>query len=181
MNPLNNKDIVKWILCDEKYINMSNNKYKYKNIEKNDGNLWNKTYFGSIKYTIQWTTLFSENLTKYILKQTGKKIYKPKNINGLKPDIETDDAIYEVKCRSYTIEGTIGEKIFGCLFKYRNVPILYKKPLFIILCGYQEYEAKYKFKINDDDVKHHLKSFNESNIYFLFLSDLYKSIIIKTD
>lgn len=64
----------------------------------------------------------------------------------MKPDLECDDYVYEIKSRTYSTSGTAGEKILGVPLKYSEVPILYGKPLKIILVAYQEQEAVNKFR-----------------------------------
>ena len=89
----------------------------------------------------QFTTLLGEGLVFAALFRQGKNPRRPLKKDGVIPDIETDDAIYEVKTRNWTTSGTAGEKTLGCLFKYADVPRLYNKPLKIVLVAYQEYEC----------------------------------------
>ena len=138
---LNNELVIKWILVDKYFLNI-NRKDEFK-----FGNDINKKYFNAKKDTNQWTTYFSEHLVFEILKKNNENPRRPKKINSLLPDWETNNYIYEVKSRSYSTTGTIGEKILGVPYKYSDIPILYKKPLRIILFGYQEYEAINKFNL----------------------------------
>lgn len=87
-----------------------------------------------------WTTRLGEDLVRDTLKELGKNPRKPKSIGGYLPDWETDDAIWEVKTRSWTVSGTAGEKVLGTMFKYAQVPELYGKPLRIVCVAYQEWE-----------------------------------------
>ena len=41
------------------------------------------------------------------------RVWRPKKINGYKPDWETEDGIYEAKTRNWTTSGTAGEKILA--------------------------------------------------------------------
>ena len=86
------------------------------------------------------TKLLSDRKVHYIKKSTGKKSYYVM-------DIIEEDTIYECKMRRYTCTGTAGDKILGVPGKYSEVPINTKKPVQIVLFGYQEYEALNDFEI----------------------------------
>jgi hypothetical protein len=88
----------------------------------------------------QWTTLLGEGLVRDVLKLRGKNPRNPQTKDGYRPDIETDDAIWEVKTRCWTVSGTAGEKVPGVMYKYSDIPTSYGKPLKIVCVGYQEYE-----------------------------------------
>ena len=100
-------------------------------------------------------------------------------MNGYKPDWETEDGIYEVKTRNWTTTGTAGEKILGTPFKYADIPVLYKKPLYIVTIAYQEYEAFSKFELFDSKSQRRIqmiKQWKEMDIEFIKCSDLLKKI-----
>lgn len=96
--------------------------------------------------TRQWTNSVGECIVYELLKAKYGDVWKPKKLkddNGfVQPDWETTDFIFEVKTRTYNTSGTIGEKVLGAPLKYCNVPVLYGKPLKIILVGFQEQEYK---------------------------------------
>lgn len=137
--------VISW-LNNGTYFNLLK-KNKNNKLEKEFGTNINKKYFNYDKNTCQWTTCISENIVKLLLEKNGKKVRKPEKINNFQPDLETDDFVYEIKCRNYTTEGTIGEKILGVPYKYAEIPFLYKKPLRIITVAYQEVEAEKKFEL----------------------------------
>ena len=127
--------------------------------------------------TCQWTTKLSEDLVRFILERNGHKVWKPKKINGFCPDWESNDFIYEVKCRNWTTSGTIGDKVYGVPYKYSDVPRLYNKPLKIICVAYQEYELTHNNnKIFSDDIslekKNILKFWKNMHIEFIPFSQL---------
>lgn len=95
----------------------------------------------------QYTTKLGEELVMKVLKEAGKNPRRCKRIDGLEPDIETDNCIYEVKTRNYVTTGTAGEKVLGTPLKYCEVYRKYQKPLVIVLVAYQEVEYT-KGKIN---------------------------------
>ena len=92
---------------------------------------------------VQWTTKLGENLVFTLLERLGQNPRRPVSRGGYKPDWETDDLIYEVKTRNWNTRGTAGEKVYGCPFKYAQIPLLYNKPLLIVCVAYQEYELTY--------------------------------------
>ena len=100
------------------------------------------------------------------------------------PDLECDDFVYEVKGRSWCTPGTAGEKILGVPLKYGEVPRLFKKPLKIILVGYQEYEAKNKFGFGDlfdssnqtKELKDALEYHKKHGIEYVAFTDILKEI-----
>jgi DNA adenine methylase len=142
---------------------------------------WSKKLFHkyNMKWSIQWTTILGEKLTFLQLEKIGLHPKKPKKIKSYKPDIETDDFIWEVKTRTWSITGTAGEKVAGVPFKYSDIPILYGKPLKIILLAYQEYEAVHKMllfcDIENSRKKKYLDIWKEDGIEFVRFSDLLKT------
>lgn len=92
---------------------------------------------------IQWSTVVGEYFVFECLRKLGEKPRRPKKIGGYCPDWETDNYIYEVKTRSWTTKGTIGEKVLGTSLKYAEVPELYNKPLRIVCVAFQEHELIY--------------------------------------
>lgn len=101
---------------------------------------WGNATIGQ-KNNGNWTTLLGEGLVRDVLEQRGENPRKPQTRGGYSPDWETDDYIYEVKTRNWTTSGTAGEKVFGTMYKYSDIPELYDgKPLRIVCVGYQEWE-----------------------------------------
>ena len=88
----------------------------------------------------QWTTKVGEGTVWDVLWLLGENPRKPEPKGGFQPDIETDDAIIEVKTSSWWVSGTAGEKVLGTWIKYMNIPKLYGKPLKIVCLAYQEEE-----------------------------------------
>ena len=153
---LKNPEVIRWCYEGITEISLKNTESEKKlkeskEIEKEWGNKVMKTKDGK-----QWTTLLCQNLVMEALILLGRKnVRKPNSEKGIirdkkyEPDLECDDFVYEVKGRSWCTPGTAGEKILGVPLKYGELPRLYKKPLQIILVGYQEYEAKEKFAFGD--------------------------------
>jgi len=158
-----------------------------KSLDKNKEREWGQTTINS--NTKQWTTKLSETIVKELLILFGKESSRPtpkKGENGkqLKPDWETYDAIYEVKCRTYTINGTAGEKILATPWKYMELPKLYNKPLYIVLVAYQEQEADEKFCLfqsQNPSRQTQIQFFKEMGIQYKKLTDLMKELIEKHD
>lgn len=129
-----------------------------------------------------WSSILGEQLTKIILENSGRSVKKPKKIKNLLPDLETEDAIWEVKTSNWTVGGTAGEKILAVPYKYAEVPILYKKPLKIVCVAYQEWELVYKYKIfseNNSPERYKMIDFwKDMSIEYVSFNDLVKSIIV---
>ena len=87
-----------------------------------------------------WTTILGESLVRDMLILKGENPRRPRRLKGYAPDWETDNAIWEVKTRSWTTSGTAGEKVYGTMYKYADIPVIYGKPLKIICVAYQEWE-----------------------------------------
>lgn len=135
-------------------------------------------YNWSLKYHTstcksQWSSLFGELLVCHLLTKRGHVVRRPLKKEGLLPDWETEEGIYEVKTRNYSTSGTAGEKIWGVGVKYEKVPELYGKPLYIVCVGFQEIEA---FKTIDDDTcpiaQNLLNMYKEHNIHYVRCSSL---------
>ena len=159
----------KWIISSEEWLNRLKTSSKKKidasgksnytkealesrKYERDFGNSLLKKYFEVNSETAQWTTTIGQMAVKLLLEERGENVWLPEKKGNCVPDLETNDCVYEVKSRTYTTQGTAGEKIFGPLWKYAEIPRLYNKPLKIVLIGYQEYEAIHKFKLFDSDL-----------------------------
>lgn len=156
-------ELISW--CCRKIHNSQADEKRWGN-EKIDGN--NNT---------QWTTTLGEGIVAWVLTKLGKEIEHAPTINNMRPDWETDDAIWEVKTRNWNTPGTAGEKVLGCPFKYSDVPRLYGKPLNIVCVGYQEYElTNGNTRVFGDELspeKSELLEFWASkNIHFVALTSL---------
>lgn len=189
-NLLDNAEIIRWCykpVTEFSLVNTSDSKkLKIANTIENN---WARSIIGGVGN--QWTTSLCQNLVKEALIRLGQKnvtstTLKKSSLRNKRysPDIESDDFVYEVKGRSWTTPGTAGEKILGVPLKYGEVPNLYKKPLKIILVGYQEYEAKmgYAFGnlLNGDDqtkeLNDSLNYFRKHNIEYIGFTDILKKI-----
>ena len=129
----------------------------------------------------QWTTNLGEHYIYQILKELGKNPRRPETKEHYRPDIETDDAIYEIKTRNYTTSGTAGEKVYGVPYKYAEVPSFYNKPLKIVCVGYQERELTEGHTPifgNTRSIHEKILEFykNELNIEYVRASDLIKQV-----
>jgi len=88
-----------------------------------------------LKLDKQWTNKFGEHICEEIYFLLGKSVSKPIKQDHFQPDTEIDDAIIEAKAGTFYTDGTAGEKILGCPFKYADIPRLYGKPLKILCMG----------------------------------------------
>ena len=128
-----------------------------------------------------WTTKYGEEIVRQQFASNGVDIWRPKRMDGIQPDWETNDYIIEVKSRSWTTSGTAGEKVMGVPYKYSDVPTLYNKPLLIVCIAYQEWELTNvdKMKIFGTGVSPHkrkqLELWRSMGIHFVPFSKLYKA------
>lgn len=188
---IDNLEVIKW--CYEGIADVSlkntNDAVKLKESKIIEDEWGNKVVGGNGGN--QWTTSLCQNVVMEALIKLGRKNVKkakPKKSSvrdkDYQPDLECDDYVYEVKGRNWITPGTAGEKILGVPLKYGELPKLYKKPLQIILVGYQEYEAREKFAFGDlldknsqtPELKESLAFYKEHNIEYVAFTDILKQI-----
>lgn len=152
-----------------------------RSIAKTSETEWGNSIIGQ-KNNGNWTTLLGEGLVYDVLKIKGENPRKPEIKNGYSPDWETDEYIYEVKTRNWTTTGTAGEKVFGVMYKYSDIPKLYGKPLKIVCVAYQEHELIYGntkiFGEVSDTKKMYLDLAKSLDIEYIKFSDLVKDLIV---
>lgn len=188
---LNNPEVIKWCYEGITDISLKNtsNAEKLKAVKKIEDAWGDKVVGGN--GSGQWTTVFCQDLVMESLIKLGRKNVKkakPKQSSvrdkDYQPDLECDDYVYEVKGRNWSTTGTAGEKILGVPLKYGELPILYKKPLQIILVGYQEYEARQGFAFGDlldkntqtTELQGSLAFFKKHEIEYVAFTDILKKI-----
>jgi hypothetical protein len=166
MNLLKNQEIRQWLLRNP-YMHIE------KSLRKRAEDSWGKAV--TSKDTCQWSTPLSESIFMEYLESTNNKIitrnkvYKSSSGKKLKPDFETENAVYEIKCRTWNTPGTAGEKILGVPYKYSELPRLSGKPLYIVLMAYQEKED---FGLFNNDRVNIVKYWHSQGITFLRFTDL---------
>lgn len=188
---LNNLEVIHWCYEGVTKVSLKNtsNVEKLK-VSKKAEDAWGDKMVGGTGGS-QWTTVFCQDLVMEALIKLGRKNVKkakPKQSSvrnkGYRPDLECDDYVYEVKGRNWSTTGTAGEKILGVPLKYGELPNLYKKPLQIILVGYQEYEARQGFAFGDlldknnqtKELKESLSFYKEQDIEYIAFTDILKKI-----
>ncbi len=188
MSLLDNRQVIKWCfgpITEVSLINTSDEKKLAGPKKLEDG--WGNSITG--KAGGQWTTKLCQDLVMEALMKMGKKnVRRAEPHKGTirnkryQPDLECDEYVYEVKGRNWTTPGTAGEKILGVPLKYGEVPTIYKKPLQIVLVGYQEYEAENDFAFGDlldpntqtAELKGSLAYFSEHKISYVGLTHMLK-------
>jgi len=174
-----NSNVVNWIFGDLSFIIENIPKSKYKEKEDEWGRNVLKTKRPDLVLDKQWTNKFGEHIMEELYMLINKQINKPKKINHLQPDLETDDFIIEVKTQTYYTTGTASEKILGCPFKYADVPTLYNKPLKIVCIGGCE-KALLDFGIIEtscETKKKYLQFYKENNVEFVSFKQLIADLI----
>jgi len=151
---------------------------------------WGQSIIGSDGGN-QWTTKLCQDLVMEALIRLGRKNVKKAvshqssvRSKNYEPDIESDEYVYQVKGRNWSVSGTAGEKILGVPLKYGEVPRLYKKPLQIILVGYQEFEAKKVFAFGNlldennqtKELKESLAFYKKHDIEYVAFTDILKEL-----
>lgn len=193
---LDNSEVVRWCyngITKETLATTSSIKVltPYKETEK----IWGNKVM-STENSKQWTTKLCENLVMEALVKLGRKnvrstIQMKSSLREKKysPDLECDEFVYEVKGRSWCTTGTAGEKILGVPLKYGEIPRLYRKPLKIVLVGYQEHEAREMFAFGDlldsakqtQELKDTLTYHKEHSIEYVGFTDILKQINLPHD
>jgi hypothetical protein len=151
---LRDPDVIRWLFGVTTFLseikktsNKTNDCEKLKRLEDEWG--WNK-YNDLVNpekeiSKKQWTTLFGQRIAKEIYLINKDIVKKPKKVNKMEPDLETEDNIIEVKTQTFYTSGTAGEKILGSAFKYASIPVLYSKPLIILCIGGAEKICKEQY------------------------------------
>jgi hypothetical protein len=170
MTLLKNIEIKQW-LSKNPYMSIE------KSLRKTAEDSWGKGITG--KNTCQWSTPLSESIFLEYLKNknskiiTRNKIYKSSSGKTLKPDFETENAIYELKCRTWSTTGTAGEKILATPYKYSELPSLSGKPLYIVLMAYQEFDNFELFNTTQSiEKKGFIDFWRNSGITFVKFTDI---------
>lgn len=185
---LRKKEVVQWIFGDLSFLpsiikkNKTSDKEKNKILEDKWGQNILKTRRPDLKLDKQWTNKFGEHLCEEIFNLIGKDVWKPTKKEHYQPDSEVDDAIIEVKTGTFNTEGTAGEKILGCPFKYAEIPDLYSKTLKILCIGGAEHICREQYGNLDGaksskQKKKFLEFFKENRIEYIGATDILKEFL----
>jgi hypothetical protein len=191
LNLLNNPEVIRWCYegITKKTLANTSRQDDLKN-SKIQEDKWGDSVIGG-NGGGQWTTKLCQDLAKEALIKFGRKNVahtksKKSSVRekSYQPDLECDDYVYEIKGRNWSTTGTAGEKILGVPLKYGELPSLYKKPLQIILVGYQEYEAKEGFAFGDlldknnqtKELRESLAFYRDHEIEYVAFTDILKKI-----
>lgn len=191
-NLLQNQEFIKWCknwITKETLATTSSAKI-LKPYADEENLWWNKIIWTTNNN--QWTTLLCQEAVREILialwyknVANSRKLKSSVRNKWYDPDLESDEAVWEVKWRNWTTPWTAWEKILWTPLKYSEIPKLYWKPLKIVLVWYQEYEAKNWFACWDlvdkswwrtkeaDDI---LNFYKTKNIEYIAFTDLLKKL-----
>lgn len=191
LNLLNDPKVIQWCYEAITPVSLMNTESEKKLTESKEiEKRWGNEVLGTIEGK-QWTTVLCQDLVMEALIKLGRKnVRRPESListlrdKSYDPDIECDDYVYEVKGRSWSTPGTAGEKILGVPLKYGELLRLYKKPLQIILVGYQEFEAREKFAFGDlldsnnqtPELHESLAFYKEQQIEYVAFTDILSKI-----
>jgi len=184
---LRQKEVVQWLFGDLSFLpeidkkNKTTDNKKYKTLEDNWGQAMTKIRRPDLKLDGQWTNKFGEHICEELYTLHGKIVSKPVKKNHYQPDSEIDDAIIEAKAQTFYSDGTAGEKILGCPFKYSEIPDLYGKPLKILCMGGAEKVCRENYG-NLPGVKCSIQKkkfldfFRENRIEYIGASDILRTL-----
>jgi hypothetical protein len=145
---LRKREVVQWLFGDTSFLPAIHKKNKTQDTEENKKgeDVWGQTMMREhrprLTFVKQWTNCFGECIAQEIQALLGKAATKPGKKLHFQPDLETADAIVEVKTGTYFTTGTAHEKILGTPFKYADIPALYGKPLKVLCIGGAESMAR---------------------------------------
>ena len=188
---LKEKEVIQWLFGDLSFLpeiekkNKTADKATLKVLEDKWGQTTLKKRRPDLTLDKQWTNKFGEHICEEICIIKGKEYNKPVNKNHYEPDLEIDEYIIEAKTQTFYTEGTAGEKILGCPFKYAEVPVLYSKPLKIICIGGAEDICRYKYgnlpgpKCSIEK-KRFLDFYKDSGIEYVGVTDILKELFISS-
>ena len=178
---LRQRTVVQWLFGDRSFLEQIRyNGDKLKDIEDGWGREILKKRRMDLDLDKQWTGKFGEHICEELYLLLGKSTSSPHAKHGYKPDLETDDAVLEVKTQTFYTTGTAGEKILGCPFKYSEVPDLWGKPLKIICLGGAEDICRRQYgnlpgEKCSPQKKKFLDFFRENRIEYIGASDILRS------
>jgi hypothetical protein len=138
---LKNYSVIQWLYGDHSFL--MNHTYKD---ESDWGNKLLISYYPN-RCRQSWSHVIGEEVCKEIYMLRGQIIRPSERRCKYLPDLETDDAVIEVKTQCYYNTGSISEKILGVSFKYIDVPVIYNKPLYIVCIGGAEKISREKYGI----------------------------------
>jgi hypothetical protein len=187
---LANEEVLFWIYHDTSFLpkiktkNKTKDMEEYKKLEDDWGRKTTKLRRPDLALKKQWTTTFGQHICEELYILQGIDVTIPKQKQGMVPDRETYNAIIEVKTQTYYTDGTAGEKILGCPFKYSEVPLLYNKPLKILCIGGAEAICRNKYgNLEGPELKGTKKTIldfykNTLNIEYVAATDILNEILV---
>ena len=183
---LSSPNVINWLLGDLSFLHFTPvSKTQDNKVLKQLEDEWGRNTLKIIRPDLkanQWTGVFGEYICKELFTLLGHTVNVPVAMNNMKPDLETEDAIIEVKTQTYFTSGTAGEKILGCPFKYVDIPSLYKKKLIIVCLSGAEKVSREQYG-NLSGPKCTIKKQELLNLYktlsieFVGATDLVKQIL----
>jgi len=139
---LNNREVLKWIYGNNDFLPSYTHKKhttKEREVLKKEEDIWGRSILKKCRPDLEvkqlWTGKLGEELCNEFYTLLGYTVNKPVKKEHFQPDLEVENSILEIKTETYYTDGTAGEKILGCPFKYCEVPKLYNKKLTIVCLG----------------------------------------------
>ncbi len=183
---LKNRDILDWLTRDFAFLNKNKQKIKKSKMKELEDDWGKKIVESILKKNVNkmWSGVLGEEVCKELFAILDYNVSKPKKMEHIQPDLETDCNIVEIKNATYFTGGTANEKISGIPYKYRDVYNLYKKPLLIVCLGQAEIYCRdngllFGNKKQSESQKEFIDFFNKKNINFIGSLDLINMILNK--
>lgn len=170
---IRNKNVFSWLYGNIDFLKKFCYNNKISELKKAEDE-WGKKIMENSK--TMWSGVFGETVCKELLLLLDIESNKPLKKCGIKPDLETNEYIIEVKNGTYFTNGTAHEKILGVPYKYRNILEVYNKPLFIVCFGRAEKYIKKLGLIDYEQENEFIQLYNKKGIYFIGFKDLIKKI-----
>ena len=128
---------------------------------------------------------FGEQIAKELLIIMGGNPRKPKKVDNMQLDLETDDLIVEVKTKTYFTTGTASEKNGNVPFKYADLIDKFNKPLKILLIAGAESEGRDKHYIGGTTTgprqKDMIQYWFNTKIQFIPFTVLLETVLLRKD
>ena len=176
---LREKTVVQWLCQDTSFLLTTKNKVKELEAREQEWgiNILQKHY-PKTKERKQWSGFLGECIVKEILRIMGKHVFKAKQIGNIRPDLETNDKIIEVKTQTYYTSGTAGEKVYGTPWKYLDIVKKTSKPVEIVMCGGLEKKIRPNLE-NVSEIKQDiLDKYRDNGINYVFGTDLMAEMVL---
>lgn len=182
---LKNKEVVQYLMRDFSFLPEiidPKSKTAFGEKRKLQEDIWGRNLTGKKK---DWSGPFGEQIAMELLIIMGGNPRKPKKVDNMQLDLETDDLIVEVKTKTYFTTGTASEKNGNVPFKYADLIDKFNKPLKILLIAGAESEGRDKHYIGGTTTgprqKDMIQYWFNTKIQFIPFTVLLETVLLRKD